>query len=139
MNIKLVKLRITNKRLKSDLKECKHNLLYENAHSKLVGSLENAYENKQNENEHRRKLNNEFSQMYVDLCQETSVIEKDLAVYKKRLVESESIAADYNSLIKDYKENIRRLSFEVVLLTKKIETYKDVSFANKIKNIFRKK
>ena len=138
MNIKSLKLRITNKRLKSELKKCKHRILYEDAHIKLVSSLEDDIENEQNENEHLKKLNEEYFFKYYTLSQEDAGLEKDLSICKRKLIEAEGIVADYKVLNKNYKENVHRLSIDIAALTKKNEGLKSNGIASKLKNILKR-
>ncbi|MBZ9615325.1 hypothetical protein [Clostridium estertheticum] len=140
MNIKLKKLRITNKRLKSELKKCKHSVLYEDTHSKLVNSLEDAYENKQNENHFLKKSNKEYIYKYYILLQKDEVLEKDLSICKRKLLAAETMTIDYRSLLKDYKDNIQRLSKDIAILTKKNEYLESpgTGIANRIKNILKR-
>ncbi|APC41083.1 hypothetical protein [Clostridium estertheticum] len=140
MNIKSVKLRIANKRLKSELKKCKHKILYENAHVKLVNSLEDAYENEQNENQFLKKTNKEYIYKYYILLQKDEVLEKDLSLCKRKLLAAETMTIDYRSLLKDYKDNIQRLSKDIAILTTKNEYLESsgTGIANRIKNILKR-
>ncbi|MCB2309008.1 hypothetical protein LGL08_20100 [Clostridium estertheticum] len=140
MNIKSVKLRITNKRLRLELKKCKHRISFVDTKAKLISSVEDAFENEQNENRYLKKQNTEYLHKYFTLSQEDVGLEMDLSICKRKLITAENMTMDYRSLIKDYKENIQRLSKAVAILTKENERFKSsgTGIANKIKNILKR-
>lgn len=150
MNIKSVKLRITNKRLKSELKKCRCVIsIKENANlslsikkdicSNLISNLEDVIENQQNEAKHLEKENTEYLHKYHTLSQENLWLERNLEVCKKKLDVAEIKVMEAKELTKKYEENINRLSISVAKLTKEKEDFKGKGIANKVKNIFKKK
>ena len=150
MNIKLVKLRITNKRLKAKLKEYKRvisskdniNLSLsarKDVCSNLISSLEDIIENQRNEANHLEKENTEYLRKYYTLAQEDLGLERDLEVCKRKLDVAGVEAIEAKDLTKKYEENVNRLSIQVAKLTKEKESFKGKGMANKVKNIFKKR
>ena len=150
MNIKLVRLRITNKRLKTELKEYKRvisskdniNLSLaarKDVCSNLISHLEDIIENQRNEAKHLEKENTEYLRKYYTLAQEDLGLERDLEVCKRKLDVAGIEAIEAKDLTKKYEENVHRLSMQVAKLTKKNEDFKGKGMANKVKNIFKKR
>lgn len=150
MNIKLLKLRITKKRLKAELKECKRVIfLKDNINlslaarkdvcSNLIRQLEDTVENQKNEANHLEKENRVWQNKYNIQLQEDSGLEKKLLSYRRKfdVVEGELIEA--KELTRKYEENVDRLSYKVSELTKENEYLKDKGIANKVKNIFKRR
>lgn len=145
MNIKSLKLRIANKKLKIKLKEYKNlisskdNINLSLAARKDVGSnlirhLEDVIENQNNEAKHLNKENTEYMHKYYALLQKNYGIERDLTAYKNKLDTAAVEVINSKQLIKKYEENINILSIKVVSLTNESK-FKRSGFANKLKNI----
>ena len=150
MNIKSVKLRIANKRLKTELKECKRAIsskdninlslaARKDVCSNLISNLEDIIENQRNEAKHLEKENTEYLRKYYTLSQEDFGLERDLEGCKRKLHIEEIKVMDSKELIKKYEENVHRLSIQVAKLTRKNEDFKGKGMANKVKNIFKKR
>jgi len=150
MNIKSVKLRITNKRLKLELKEYKSLILLKdndnlslearkNACSTFITHLESTIDNERKERTHSDKANKVYQYKYFALLQEDMALERALECFKRELVTVKRKVIEAKELSKKYEENIHRLSTQVAALTKENEYFKDKRITNKIKSIFNKR
>ena len=150
MNIKSVKLRIANKRLKTELKECKRVISLKDiinlslaerkdVCSNLICSLEDIIENQRNEAKHLEKENTEYLHKYYTLAQEDLGLERDLEVCKRKLDVAGIEAIKAKDLIKKHEENVHRLSIQVAKLTKEKESFNGKGITNKVKNMFKKR
>jgi len=142
MNIKLVKLRIINKKLKSKLKEYKQSVFLKEkdkldlkSRIALINHLEDNIENEKNKNRYLKESNKEYIFESFTLSQENSRLERDLTACKSELAGIKTIAKDYKLMCEGYKANSQRLSVDVIELTKENEHYKSNRIASKLKTI----
>lgn len=150
MNIKLVRLRITRKRLKAELKECKRVISLKNninlslearkdVCSNLISRLEDTIENQKNEVKHLEKENIVWQDKYNIQLQEDLGLERELLHFKNKFDVVEVSLIEAEELTRNYEENVNRLSYKVAELTKENEHLKGKGIANKVKNIFKKR
>ena len=121
MNNKLLRLRISNKKLKNELKKCKMD------------------KDQRNEIKYLENENKEYASRLYDLDQENSELERDLEFWIMKARDSDELLSNHKDLSKKYEENVSRLSIKVAKLTKENENFKSKGIANKLKNIFKKR